>query len=167
MHINPQLIEYLQLFDANDYNNDLFCCYLRDTIGYRDVGYVYLMANDHMPGVYKIGKSANPKRRCKELSKETGVPGEYMVVTSIEVPSHSWVEHKMHKHLERKRVKGSEHFKINPSEFNEAFEFVVNDGLKKHGLSLSSNGFQASCDTAGDYFCSIHTIQEYCKENKL
>ena len=44
-------------------------------------GFVYIMGNKAMPGVYKVGMTAySPRRRAIELSRGTGVPCEYCVL---------------------------------------------------------------------------------------
>lgn len=136
MYISGNHIELICSFDNNHAKDDWNICALKELMACNDEGYVYLMANLYMPGVYKIGKSINPKRRCRELSSGTGVPGKYLLVASIETPSHSWVESKIHDLLSGKRIKGSEHFKINPYEFLDCFKTAVNSGLSDYNLSI-------------------------------
>lgn len=42
---------------------------------FRMAGWVYILSNEYMPGIYKIGMTTNsPEARAKELSSATGVP---------------------------------------------------------------------------------------------
>ncbi len=45
-----------------------------------DWGFVYILGNQAMPGIYKVGTTKfSPHRRAEELSRGTGVPHEYEV----------------------------------------------------------------------------------------
>jgi hypothetical protein len=51
-----------------------------------EVGYVYCMANDAMPGLVKIGMTCeDPEHRARELSSATGVPYPFRVIVSKKV----------------------------------------------------------------------------------
>jgi len=51
-----------------------------------DVGYVYCMVNDAMPGLVKIGMTCeDPEHRARELSSATGVPFPFRVIVSKKV----------------------------------------------------------------------------------
>ena len=46
-------------------------------------GWVYVLGNECMPGIYKIGMTTNdPNIRAKEISQGTGVPSPYSVIRS-------------------------------------------------------------------------------------
>ncbi len=51
-----------------------------------EVGYVYCMVNDAMPGLVKIGMTCeDPEQRARELSSATGVPFPFRVIVSKKV----------------------------------------------------------------------------------
>lgn len=51
---------------------------------YRSAGFIYVLSNEHMPGVYKIGMTKNdPESRAKEISSTTGVPSPFNVVAAF------------------------------------------------------------------------------------
>ncbi|MEK9703973.1 MAG: GIY-YIG nuclease family protein [Deltaproteobacteria bacterium] len=63
-------------------------------------GWVYVLTNERVPGLVKIGKTSKvPEIRAKELSSETGVPGEWVVVYKAFVPDYSNVERIVHDKL--------------------------------------------------------------------
>ncbi len=76
-------------------------------------GYVYILINDAMPGLTKIGfTDRHPKERASELSNTTGIP--------IAFTMHAWweidgiearqVEQRIHKHLDTYRYSKSREF---------------------------------------------------------
>lgn len=136
MHISTKHIDHVRSFIKADKDDDWCSTLLTEIMELKDEGFVYLMVNDHMPGLYKIGKSINPKERSNQLSRATGVPGKYRVIAKIETPSHSWVEKTIHARLSEYRINGSEHFRIQPHQFTTEFKSVMNLGLSRYGLSL-------------------------------
>lgn len=47
---------------------------------FRVSGWVYVLSNEFMPGIYKIGMTTNePETRAKEISQGTGVPSPFVV----------------------------------------------------------------------------------------
>ncbi|WP_053087086.1 GIY-YIG nuclease family protein [Enterobacter kobei] len=51
---------------------------------YKSSGFVYVMENENMPGIYKIGMTTNsPEARAKELSSATGVPSPFSVLAAF------------------------------------------------------------------------------------
>lgn len=74
-------------------------------------GFVYMLMNDLMPHVVKIGcTERSPHLRAEELSKSTGVPGPFKIVCYIEVPDHQGVERRMHNWLRGSRVSPNREF---------------------------------------------------------
>lgn len=62
-------------------------------------GWVYVLTNERVPGLVKIGKTSKvPEIRAKEVSK-TGVPGQWVVVYKAFVPDYSNVERIVHDKL--------------------------------------------------------------------
>lgn len=74
-------------------------------------GFVYLLANDCMPDIYKIGcTERSPKQRAEELSSPTAVPGPYEVLCYVEVDDFQAVEAKMHRWFAQARVNENREF---------------------------------------------------------
>lgn len=74
-------------------------------------GFVYMLSNDYMPDVCKIGcTERSPHARAEELSKPTGVPAAFRVVCFIEVDDFQVVERNFHKWLEKQRINNGREF---------------------------------------------------------
>lgn len=51
---------------------------------YRANGFIYVLSNECMPGIYKIGMTKNePEARAKEISATTGVPTPFKVLAAF------------------------------------------------------------------------------------
>lgn len=76
-------------------------------------GYVYILSNEAMPGLLKIGKTTRDVNgRANELY-QTGVPTPFKVEYSVLSPDCDELEIRMHGHLPDKRVSpGREFFNI-------------------------------------------------------
>ena len=62
-------------------------------------GYVYIISNRSMPGIYKVGYTLkDPELRAKEL-ESTGVPHPFVVDYEILVDDPYTLEQKIHKSL--------------------------------------------------------------------
>lgn len=83
------------------------------------IGFVYVLANEHMPNVFKIGcTERSPHARAAELSNHTGVPSAFRVVCYIEVPDFQAVEKRIH-------AFGAQ-YRINPNrEFFSEIRWVI------------------------------------------
>lgn len=69
-----------------------------------DPGYVYILANDSMPGLLKIGKTMHhPEGRARDL-QSTGVATPFKVVYFIPTNQMSAVEQAVHQLLAQYRV---------------------------------------------------------------
>lgn len=74
-------------------------------------GFVYILGNESMPDIFKIGCSErSPHARADELSKPTGVPTPFQVLCYIEVEDFQAVERNMHKWFDEYRVNPSREF---------------------------------------------------------
>ncbi|MGF6636521.1 GIY-YIG nuclease family protein [Paraburkholderia sp. MM6662-R1] len=74
------------------------------------IDHVYVMANESMPGIYKIGCSNNPARRAFELSSPAGVPTPFYLVGTFYHPSAQAYERHVHKELYVHRVSKQREF---------------------------------------------------------
>ncbi|MCY1340617.1 hypothetical protein D9M68_202550 [compost metagenome] len=77
-------------------------------------GFIYCMANDSMPGLYKIGQTERPPSyRRNELSRSTSAPTEFEILMYAEVENPLQTERLVHEHLAQYRVNdGREFFRI-------------------------------------------------------
>jgi hypothetical protein len=80
-------------------------------------GWVYVLTNEAMPGLVKIGYTMkDPTIRAEDLSKETGIPMPFVVVYKALVPKPYQVEQAVHRELNDKRLnENRELFKCHPS----------------------------------------------------
>lgn len=79
-------------------------------------GYVYVLTNEAMPGLVKIGKTTRDvEQRVSELW-QTGVPSPFVVAHSVLSPDCSDMERAAHDNFSNFRVnQGREFFRVEPS----------------------------------------------------
>lgn len=74
-------------------------------------GFVYVLANDAMPGIYKIGMTERaPRARVDELSKATAVPLPFDLLMYGQVEDAREAEAEVHSYLAGHRVNDSREF---------------------------------------------------------
>ena len=74
-------------------------------------GFVYILVNDRMPGLLKIGQTQrHPEIRAEELSGHTGVPVRYRVAFFVEVSDRLTAEKRAHGALANCRLGGDREF---------------------------------------------------------
>lgn len=74
-------------------------------------GFVYILANDYMRDVIKIGcTERSPLARAEELSKPTGVPYPFRVLCYIEIEDFQRVERDVHERLVEHRISPNREF---------------------------------------------------------
>lgn len=84
------------------------------------IGFVYLLTNDYMPDVYKVGcTERSPHERAVELSKGSGVPYPFKVLCYIEVHEFQRVEKEFHGWLSEHRISDQREF------FHDGIEFAI------------------------------------------
>lgn len=88
---------------------------------FRLAGWVYILSNECMPGIYKVGMTTNsPFARAKEISSATGVPVPFKVEASFHSDSPAETEGKIHNALRGERVNDSrEFFRISLSQLKD------------------------------------------------
>ncbi|MEG6544819.1 GIY-YIG nuclease family protein [Acinetobacter bereziniae] len=76
--------------------------------------YVYILHNKYCPFVYKIGKTTRtPKERAKEISRDTGSPGDWEVGHYWETEDCSWLEQRIFTQFKFHRISArNEHFEF-------------------------------------------------------
>lgn len=123
---------------------------------YRSAGFIYVLSNDLMPGIYKIGMTKNePEARAKELSSTTGVPVPFKVVAAFHSLNPRADERMVHEAYADCRVNQNREFFSLPSERD------ISDAL--HELECIV-GPERSSDVAGlavnDVFLSFSNETE-------
>ena len=90
-------------------------------------GFVYCLANDSMPGIYKIGFTDRaPMRRIDELSSATGVPEPFKLFFFMQNIDAYASEIEIHRTLSKFRVSRSrEFFRVNLLVIKDIFEGYV------------------------------------------
>lgn len=74
-------------------------------------GFVYVMSNSVMPGIYKIGMTMrSPHGRAAELSASTGVPAPFTVAYYMECENPAVVENELHERFSDYRVSRNREF---------------------------------------------------------
>ena len=95
-------------------------------------GIVYVLGNDAMPGLVKIGKTGidGLKRRLKELSQPTGVPSPFICLYAAKVSKMSATETALHKAFAPYRPNsGKEFFRIDPKQAIAILEILQLDNV--------------------------------------
>lgn len=76
-----------------------------------DIGFVYILGNRAMPGIFKIGMTLNaPSRRAIELSSSTSVPMEFEVLAFGEIENPAGFERELHSLYSAERVSANREF---------------------------------------------------------
>ncbi len=90
------------------------------------MGYVYILENDLMPGLIKIGHtSKTPEERVKELSAPTGVPTPFKVAFKLPSEKYKELEKEMHRKLSDYRVNSNREF----------FKYPVDQAIRQMALA--------------------------------
>lgn len=79
--------------------------------GFRMAGWVYVLSNEFMPGIYKVGMTTtSPEIRAKELSAATGVPYPFKVEAAFHCEDPARSEREIHEAFKAERVNDSREF---------------------------------------------------------
>lgn len=115
------------------------------------IGFVYILTNEAMPDLVKIGRtSRDVELRASELW-QTGVPAPFEIFTKVNAPDCVSLEAKMHGVLRRFRVsKSREFFRIEP---NKAARLLID----LHRREVEDWLFEFGGDLVGT---PIHTAVE-------
>ncbi|GHB48368.1 GIY-YIG nuclease family protein [Mongoliitalea lutea] len=107
-------------------------------------GYVYILINNSMPGLVKIGKSTRPPEiRAEELSRNTGVPHSFQVVYQTLVSDCHLAETETHKFLNVYREnKNREFFRISLKQAIDVLRKVIAENrLQESELEINPYKF--------------------------
>lgn len=87
---------------------------------FRMAGWVYVLSNEFMPGIYKIGMTTtSPATRAKELSSATGVPVPFKIEAAFHCEDPAESESSIHEALAGFRINDSREF------FKEELEEII------------------------------------------
>jgi len=115
-------------------------------------GWVYIISNEAMPGLLKVGFSTkDPHLRAQELSS-TGAPLPYTVLYDVLLRAPRDAEQSIHKHLKDKRA-GKEWFRCTLHEAVAAVRTVSNGLVIAENMSKACESAlsQAERSSAGTY----------------
>lgn len=74
-------------------------------------GFVYILSNVSMPGIYKIGfTDRSPMNRVNELSSSTSIPTSFEIVAYGEVENAQSIENELHKQFNEFRISSNREF---------------------------------------------------------
>lgn len=74
-------------------------------------GFVYVLGNTSMPGIYKIGMTEKaPMERLEQLSMATACPTPFWLAMYIQVENPKDAEHQVHQELSHARINRSREF---------------------------------------------------------
>lgn len=92
-------------------------------------GFVYVMVNESLPNLYKIGYTTkSPMARANELSR-TNIPHQYYVVAYAEYENVELAEKEYHAKYASHRLKqNKEFFKFTPEEVWQLVDFMDEEG---------------------------------------
>jgi hypothetical protein len=84
-------------------------------------GFVYVLKNESMPGIYKIGfTTKHPKERMESLSQATACPTPFDLLAYFGCERPHEVEREIHQRLKNSRVNHArEFFRADPSDILE------------------------------------------------
>jgi len=79
--------------------------------GFRMAGWVYILSNENMPGIFKVGMTTtSPEIRAKEISSATGVPYPFKVEAAFHCEDPAYSEKELHDALSDFRINDSREF---------------------------------------------------------
>lgn len=94
-------------------------------------GFVYVLGNESMPGIYKIGFTLkHPRERMAELSRATACPTPFDLLAYIGCEDPQWVEGEIHRSLADYRVNDArEFFKVPAAVIQNEFRGFADSSL--------------------------------------
>lgn len=123
-----------------------------------DPGFIYILTNDSMPGLVKIGKTSRlPEQRSSELFT-TGVPTPFAVRFALYVEDAGEIESIVHELLAGSRVNEQrEFFRV---DFQDAIKRTLNTYLELHCEHLCTTEVELAFDDGDLYrysrWCDVH-----------
>lgn len=100
---------------------------------FRMAGWVYVLSNEFMPGIYKVGMTTtSPETRAKELSSATGVPTPFKIEAAFHCEDPGASERAIHDSLSDYRINDSREF------FNETLSELLDECGQHCEVSVDS-----------------------------
>lgn len=128
----------------------------------KEYGFVYVLSNESMPGIYKIGFTmGHPKTRMEQLTSSTACPTPFELAGCIGVENPASIEKQLHEHLVEYRVNRSREFFKVPAfviidaleDFSDEHEDLVNiNGLSRDQYQDEKNQNRQEQQAVIDYF---------------
>lgn len=108
-------------------------------------GWVYVLTNEAMPGLVKIGfTTRTPKERAAELSSSSGVPLPFVVAWARAVSDCAYVETAVHRMLDDRRVNGKrESFRVDVATARQVIEAAAGSMLGRQWRAAPSRAAPA------------------------
>lgn len=108
-------------------------------------GFVYVLRNRHMPGLFKIGfTTAHPKARIAQLSRATACPEPFQLIAYVGCENPKAVEGEIHEALSQFRVNDArEFFAVTPE--------LMQDVLRQHADPLFDAFYDKPLDHLIEY----------------
>lgn len=91
-------------------------CQNADLSDYAHGGIIYILVNELMPDLIKIGKTERLRDRVMDLNRQTGVPGPFDVHFAARVKDMKEVEQLMHQAFADRRIGKKEFFRLDPDQ---------------------------------------------------
>jgi RNase P/RNase MRP subunit p29 len=102
---------------------------------------VYILTNEAMPGLIKIGRTANDlEKRIGELNRHSGVPLPFECYYAREVTDEAYVERMLHEAFSDHRIrKEREFFRISPYKAQCALQIAEGREVTPKGAVIDDN----------------------------
>jgi len=116
-----------------------------------EVGIIYILTNESMPGLIKIGSTKDIKKRLKDLDK-TGIPTPFKLYYAIEIENYVQKEHQIHQGYAKDRVRPNrEFFRVEPENATAMLKALGGKdiSLEYIDISIDENGREVSTDVYG------------------
>ncbi len=121
-------------------------------------GYIYVLSNSAMPGLFKVGfTNRDVKQRVQELSCATGVPTPFEIEYYCFTRDVELIEAEVHKRFDKYRQPGKEFFSVSLEKVVE-----VIDSLTK---TVESDRFSKVQEKRGSQTQSLYLCQKCGAKN--
>ncbi|MEQ9910960.1 GIY-YIG nuclease family protein [Pectobacterium polaris] len=121
--------------------------------GFTPNGWVYVLKNECMPGLFKVGMTTDePNKRASQLSGTTGIPVKFEVVASFFSDDPCKHEKEIHKILARHRInENREFFQCPLDKILSACNSIIPNGTARKVNDLIDDYNLISFEKFGDY----------------
>lgn len=126
------------------------------------MGKVYILTNDLMPGIVKIGYTTQSiKERLKELDR-TGVPWPFRCHFAIETERYKEIESLMHDAFADYRVRNNrEFFKISPEKVVAALRISGAEEIKISNVAIDKDGIERETPVENNLYKKRFPFSKY------